>query len=615
MNAQSEGPGQRSNTPKTPSSLPRLSSTTKDILARVRGPFPDANSTFSPSYTHGNIADAVSSTPNSSATGSNLNLLYAASALPSLNANKFSGEASRTRNDFYPESHNHQAKAQISTPFTLKSQSLADLQLDSKKSTINVGSTHNNQGSIMPVPGLTHTTQSSSRRQREYVLQDGTIVQSGKGLGRGRPGIKRGPRKPKLNPTSSTPSATNVPAASSAPIKKRKRSILIEDDERGKPGISVSDDEHSDSYTPKATHTRSGRSTQKPSAFVPTESPTSKKTRQDTGTPSAHGKNLLIKKKIYRGREQNALCERCLRGRGPVDNAIVFCDGCNLCWHQKCHDPMIPKELVLDTKAEWFCKDCLSKLESTAAGAEVSPELRNEEPVTTAVRNTDQVAPSSSRQSVLPMNTTARAALPTAFPGLVGARSLTVDQRQQYLTSLSQQQLIDLLLYVSNSAPHLPLFPAPAPKSTARMFSSTLSTFTDHARIIDANPLPPTAAGLSAGLSTTTNTMKPPPPPVSQPAPPNTSPNPNLNPSRAAKAAAPKYNSPSSPSSESAEDSEPEEDYEEEDYTPSHAKCYPKPGHGVMAILPPDKADEHMLLEGPESRTFSHSLARVLPVH
>ena len=602
----------------TPSSLPRLSSTTKDILARVRGPFPYANSILSPSHTHthGNIADALSSTSNNSATGSNLSLLYAASALPSLNANKFSSEASRTGNDVYPESHTNQAKAQTPTPFTLKSQSLGDLHLDSVQSTVIVGSTHNAQGSIMPVPGLTHTIQSSSRRQREYVLQDGTVVKSGKGLGRGRPGIKRGPRKPKLNPTSSTPLATTVPAASSAPSKKRKRPILIEDEERGKPRISVSDDEHSDSYNPKATHTRSGRSTQKPSAFAPTESPNSKKQGLDTGTPNAQGKTFLIKKKIYRGREQNALCERCLRGRGPVDNAIVFCDGCNLCWHQKCHDPMIPKALVLDTKAEWFCKECLSKLELTAAGAEISPELRNEEPVTVAVRKTDQVATPSSGQSVLPMETTEKAAVPTAFQGPIGARSLTVDQRQQYLTSLSQQQLIDLLLYVSNSAPDLPLFPHPAPKSTARLFSSTLSRFTEPARIIDSNPLPPTSAGRSASPGITTNTMKPPPPPpVPQSAPPNTSPNPNLNPSRAAKAAAPKYNSPSSSSSESAEDSEPEEDYEEEDYTPSHAKCYPKPGHGVMAILPPDKADEHMLLEGPESRTFSHSLARVVPVH
>jgi hypothetical protein len=102
--------------------------------------------------------------------------------------------------------------------------------------------------------------------------------------------------------------------------------------------------------------------------------------------------------------------------------------------------------------------------------------------------------------------------------------------------------------------------------------------------------------------------MKPPPPPLP---PLTTSPNPNLNPSRAAKAAAPKYTSPSSPSSESSEASESEEEYqeeEEEDYGPSHSKVYPKPGQGVMAMLPPDSEDEHMLLEGAESRTFSHSL-------
>ena len=623
-NAQSDRPAQHLNTSKPPASLPRLSSTTKDILARVQGPSRDANSVFSPSVAHQHAQGALSSTSNNSAAGSNLGVLHTASALPSFNTNKFYNETSNTTNDVYRESHKPLPNPQASTPLKLTSQSSGHLQPNSRESTINVGNTHHSYGSMTPPSNSTGTTQSSSRRQREYVLQDGTIVKSGKGLGRGRPGIKRGPRKPKLDPKSSTPLAPNLPSASSELSKKRKRSIVTADEARVNTRTSVSEDQDSDNYTPKATHTRSGRSTQKPSAFVPTESPAAQKIRLASGLLNAQGINL-IKKKVYRGREQNALCERCLRGRGPADNAIVFCDGCNLCWHQKCHDPRIPKELVLDAKAEWFCKDCLSKLESTAIGAtttraEAILGLETGDSVTVEAQNAAEVVPSSSEQSRPSGNTTGEAAVATASSSLVSARSLTVDQRQHYLTSLSRQQLVDLLLHVSYIAPNMPLFPAPRPQTTSVLVSNPLSRFTGPVRATIPTPLPLTAAGPSASPASTTNTMKPPPLPLPPPTPPPptplaTSPNPNLNPSRAAKAAAPKYTSPSSPSSESAEDSEPGEDFEEEDYTPSHAKCYPKPGHGVMAMLPPDKADEHILLEGPESRTFSHSVARVLPVH
>lgn len=39
-------------------------------------------------------------------------------------------------------------------------------------------------------------------------------------------------------------------------------------------------------------------------------------------------------------------------------------------------------------------------------------------------------------------------------------------------------------------------------------------------------------------------------------------------------------------------------------YFDDHAALYPKPGHGVR--LPPESTDLHMLLEHPQSRTFSH---------
>jgi hypothetical protein len=440
-------------------------------------------------------------------------------------------------------------------------------------------------------------------------------VSSGKGLGRGRPGIKRGPRKRKLDPTSSTASATNAAAPSSLPVRKRKHSTPEEDEDHGKTSGSSDDDddgdddddddnEDSDNYTPRATHTRSGRSTQKPQSFVSANSPAAKKPRLAAELLDSQTKNPLIKKKIYRGREQNALCEYCLRGRGPADNAIVFCDGCNLCWHQNCHDPRIPKELVLDKTAEWFCKDCVVKLKLTATETKDAHPRRIGESTVRAAPNAAAVvaaaAANTERPVLLNGATVANTAAPSGTPG----RSIDHRKRQQYFSSLSKQALIDLLLEAYSLAPELPIFNnaglvnAPAPPPSVASAPPTKAAHTA------ASTPPPTNTARPTTI-TTPSTMKPPPLPTPLL---NMSPNPNLNPSRAAKAAAPKYTSPSSPSSESAEESESEEEYQEEDYGSSHSKVYPKPGQGVMAMLPPDSEDEHMLLEGAESRTFSHSL-------
>lgn len=615
MNAQADTRGPRPGSPRT-AELPRLSSTTKDILARVqsergtsawtgqqKGSLRETNpitSLLTPSTGagYGNVTGQLSNT----STSSNPAAAASLSAQPASNLHTGGvfGNASSTNSELFQDGLDQLVTASTENSRGAKNQS----RPDSSDSTIQVTSNANSQGSVMPAPASTKPTPSSARRQREYVLQDGTIVNSGKGLGRGRPGIKRGPRRPKLDATNSKPVATNIPAASSATGKKRKHSVLTEDEEHVKTRVSVSDDADSDDYTPKATHTRSGRHTQKPSTFMPNDTPAPKKPRLAAGPSNAPGKPLLIKKKVYRGREQNALCERCLRGRGPVDNAIVFCDGCNLCWHQRCHDPWIQKELVMDKMAEWFCGDCVVKLELIVKEENISEQQRDESELD-AVNASVEVTPNSSAQPVLQTDVTGGPAGNTSSTPLIGARSLTLDQRRRYLTSLSRQQLLDLLLHASHIAPDLPIFPAPAPRSTVRITSNLVSTPTNTTTTTTSQSL--TVSGPSAIPSTTANAMRPPPPPPPSLA---TASNPNLNPTRAAKAAAPKYTSPSSPSSESTDDSDQEEDFEEEeeDYGPSHSKCYPMPGHGVMSMLPPDKADEHMLLEGLESRTFSHSL-------
>ncbi|ERF76246.1 hypothetical protein EPUS_04323 [Endocarpon pusillum Z07020] len=346
------------------------------------------------------------------------------------------------------------------------------------------------------------TPKPKMRMSHTYVLPSGEIVNSGKGLGRGRPGIKRGPRKRK--------SMSSQPPSEAKPIsRKRKRTSVESDLEQRSPSPLHSTSDSGDEITPQATQTRSGRHTQRPPAFVPPESPSHKKPRLSEPASSNAGK-LPIKRKVYKGKEQSALCEHCLRGYGPLKNAIVFCDGCNRCWHQRCHSPMIPRKLVLDPNSEWFCTEC------TAIKQKPNKVVR---------------APKTERPP-------ARVEEPTPTP-LPSAES----SKKDYFNSLSKEHLVDLLMQASTLAPHLPLWqfpPAPSPPQPSNAPTPNPASSTKE----DAYPTPKN------------------------------------------------------------EVSDLEDDYDE--YEDEIAKLYPRPGSGVQ--LPPESEDLHMLLEGPESRTFSHAL-------
>ncbi|PQE25720.1 CAIB BAIF family enzyme protein [Rutstroemia sp. NJR-2017a BBW] len=93
--------------------------------------------------------------------------------------------------------------------------------------------------------------------------------------------------------------------------------------------------------------TQSGRQVVKPTHFVPAMTETSTRKKSTTSTSK-------------RSQEQ-ALCKRCGRGNSPQNNMIVFCDGCNLGWHQLCHDPIVSEEEVKDEKAPWYCQNCSRK--------------------------------------------------------------------------------------------------------------------------------------------------------------------------------------------------------------------------------------------------------------
>lgn len=363
-------------------------------------------------------------------------------------------------------------------------------------------------------PSLPMSTPSSSnkKQQRTYVLPDGTVTSSGKGLGRGRPGIKRGPRKSKLateikadslNPTDDT---VVIP-----PQKKRKRTASDESSGSSDPATpsEPSSRASSEEFMPENTQTRSGRKALKPSTFVPssTTTPVVKRPGLGSAGPSAPKPAAMakIKRKTYRGREHAALCEHCLRGHGPPGNVIVFCDACNKCWHQRCHEPQVSEDIIKDMKAEWYCTDCERIINGPKKGGK--------------------------KLASKPKTSLSVSTAPVVNVPLVGASTLTREQRESQLSALSKDKLIEMLMRATDLAPALPLF---------------------------ENPNPPRVT---------------------------------------------------TPITSGPTDTYPTPTHEEDEYDylyDEHAALYPKPGNGVK--LPSEIIDLAMLLEGPECKTFSHTL-------
>jgi hypothetical protein len=318
--------------------------------------------------------------------------------------------------------------------------------------------------------------------------------------------------------------------------KKRKSGDLRSSIIKAEPSISRSatteSRESSEEYTAAATHTRSGRQTQRPVSLASgagvSQSPSSKASRAEssnkpTSTPSGGVKtHPKIKRRIYRGKEQFALCEHCLRGHGPPGNVIVFCDACNKCWHQRCHEPQISKQVISNSKAEWFCLDCdrilhggkKAKKEHTKTNSEphaTDPTVVNKPPVYAGPR--------------------------------VGGRVLRPDDKLAYLNSLSKDSLVSLLLQTADLAPDLPIFetlvPPPQPSTVLQaQFTSTYVT-----------PVAEQPVGVDANSADAVD-----------------------------------------------------EGYD--GYFDEHAALYPKPGQGIQ--LPPEREDLPMLLEGKDTKTFSH---------
>ncbi|KAI1746733.1 hypothetical protein F4782DRAFT_474868 [Xylaria castorea] len=197
---------------------------------------------------------------------------------------------------------------------------------------------------------------------------------------------------------------------------KRKRS---KDNEDTSSSLSEPSDSEGDVKAQMAaTMTKSGRQVQKPTQFNPADKASSQKRKH-------YGKRTV----------EQALCKVCTRGLSPNMNQIVFCDGCNFCWHQMCHDPYIDDDFVNNETRSWFCGRCLVKREKALARKKTLSEHRG-----------------------------------------VSWASKSTDQKRTYLTNMPHSQLVNLLMYSIELHPELPIFPGQEPGTSTKKGAQGQST-------------------------------------------------------------------------------------------------------------------------------------------
>ncbi|KAI1161754.1 hypothetical protein F5B18DRAFT_662888 [Nemania serpens] len=194
-----------------------------------------------------------------------------------------------------------------------------------------------------------------------------------------------------------------------------------------------------------ATMTKSGRQVQKPTQFNP------------TGTGGAQKRRHYGKRTA-----EQALCKVCTRGLSPNMNQIVFCDGCNFCWHQMCHDPYIDDDFVSDESRSWFCGRCLAKRERALARKKTLEEYKG-----------------------------------------ASWASKSTEQKRACLTNLPHSQLVNMIMYSTELHPELPIFPAQEPGASSKRGaqgpsagSATAGSFPR----VDAKPIGP--ANFNSTVST-----------------------------------------------------------------------------------------------------------------
>ncbi|KAK3319073.1 CoA-transferase family III domain-containing protein [Apodospora peruviana] len=270
-----------------------------------------------------------------------------------------------------------------------------------------------------------------------------------------------------------------------------------------------------------------------------------------TMTKSAMESTNSRKRQHYGKRTtEQALCKKCSRMHSPASNQMVFCDGCNEGWHQMCHDPWITDDMVRDRNRSWYCTDCQAKRE---------PRQHHV----------------AKRQRVEPPKPTKE-----SWAGK------PAQQKRAYLLTLSQQELVGLLMASLELHPDLPLFPGPDSSSTANSPARNVA----QPRSLFASP---TTEGLfSRGDANPTGRMA-----FIRKAPAHTNGKNGKNGSGSIKKEGSR--------DQSEDNAGHESDFEQDDFDPLVAGLWPKPGMGLYSRLKPDTEADGHLVDDNDYESFS----------
>ncbi|KAK5653926.1 hypothetical protein OQA88_7851 [Cercophora sp. LCS_1] len=221
--------------------------------------------------------------------------------------------------------------------------------------------------------------------------------------------------KPPVVRTLSSESKVKKPKATTASkAAARRKRVKGQDEETS--SISTVSDVESERKTPlenvaAAPHavTKSGRQVQKPTTYNPAAMDSSTRKRPHYGKRTA----------------EQALCKKCTRMHSPASNQMVFCDGCNDGWHQHCHDPPIEDAVIQDEGRSWFCPTCVEK-----RGRQIAKRQKGEQP--------------------------------KGPPPKESWANKTPQQRRAYLMTLSNQDLVGMIMSALEMHPDMPIFPSAA---------------------------------------------------------------------------------------------------------------------------------------------------------
>ncbi|KAK3353330.1 hypothetical protein B0T25DRAFT_631846 [Lasiosphaeria hispida] len=377
---------------------------------------------------------------------------------------------------------------------------------------------------LAPARAVTAKSASSAGLSAIRKISSG-MMGPGKASGKG-PAVKNPSAESKVK-------KPKVATASRAPVGKRKRVKGQDDETSSLSSLSELDEpgEAPENATPPAplTMTKSGRQVQKPMTYNPAAMDSSTKKRVHYGKRTA----------------EQALCKKCTRMHSPASNQMVFCDGCNDGWHQMCHDPWIDDAIVRDASRSWYCENCTEK-----------------------------------RNRHLAKKQKVEHRVPAQPPPKESWASKPPQQKRAYLMTLTNQELIALVMASLELHPDLPIFPGtvepPGSGGSAQNGAQTPRSLFAGSTVEGLFPR------ADANLTGQINFVR------------------KAAPVRSSSGSA-KGRVKSQREKEGSQDKAEEED---EEYDPL-APLWPKPGKGLYSRLPLDAEDEKHLVDDDDYEAFS----------